>query len=77
MPTILRIGSYRFFFYSSENDEPPHIHVIKERTEAKFWLNPVSIADNKGFAQHELNTIIKHVTANKEFIENEWNNYHN
>lgn len=27
MPTILTIGEYRFYFYSSENGEPPHIHV--------------------------------------------------
>jgi len=26
MPTILRIGSYRFFFYAGDRDEPQHIH---------------------------------------------------
>jgi hypothetical protein len=41
MPTILRIGSYRFFFYSNEIGEPPHIHIQSERKLAKFWLQPV------------------------------------
>ncbi|MCB9870153.1 MAG: DUF4160 domain-containing protein [Planctomycetes bacterium] len=27
MPTVLRIGSTRFFFYSNEGNEPPHIHI--------------------------------------------------
>lgn len=27
MPTVRRIGSARFFFYSNEGTEPPHIHV--------------------------------------------------
>lgn len=27
MPTVLRIGRFRFFFFSNEREEPPHIHV--------------------------------------------------
>lgn len=41
MPTILRIGLYRFFFYSNENGEPAHIHIQRESALAKFWLHPV------------------------------------
>jgi len=36
MPTVLRIGPYRFHFYSREGGEPPHIHVTREDMEAKF-----------------------------------------
>lgn len=36
MPTVLRIGRFRFFFYSNENAEPPHIHVKVAENEAKF-----------------------------------------
>jgi len=51
MPTILRIGPYRFFFFSEESGEPIHVHVIREQTEAKFWIkNEVSVASNDGFA---------------------------
>ena len=53
MPTVLRIGPYRFHFYSRENDEPPHIHVARDDFEAKFWLQPVSLAANLGFNQAE------------------------
>lgn len=61
MPTILRIGPYRFHFYSRENDEPPHIHVARDDLEAKFWLQPVSLAANFGFSPSELNQIRHHV----------------
>lgn len=74
MPTILRIGPYRFFFFSEESGEPVHVHVIREQTEAKIWLKPVvSIACNEGFAQHELRKVMRLVEENKELIENEWN----
>lgn len=59
MPTVMRIGPYRFHFYSRENNEPPHIHVTREEMEAEFWLHPVSLAANYGFAPAELNRIEK------------------
>jgi hypothetical protein len=49
MPTVLRIGPYRFFFFSNEGDEPVHIHVQRERALAKFWLKPVLLAGSSGF----------------------------
>jgi len=66
MPTILRIGPYRFFFFSEERGEPVHVHVIREQTEAKFWLSPtVRVAVDEGFAQHELRKIERLVEANR------------
>lgn len=38
MPTVLRIGPYRFFFYSNENDEPMHIHVLKRSSSGKILV---------------------------------------
>ena len=39
MPTVLRWGPYRAFFYSNEGSEPPHVHVRSGDKEAKFWLH--------------------------------------
>jgi len=36
MPTILRVGPYRFFFYSADGEEPPHVHVERDDSVAKF-----------------------------------------
>ena len=41
MPKALKDGPYRFFFWSRENNEPPHVHVRRERFEAKFWIPPI------------------------------------
>jgi hypothetical protein len=59
MPTALRIGPYRFHFYSREGNEPPHVHVTRDDVEAKFWLQPVSLAANYGFPRAELSKIEK------------------
>ena len=75
MPTILRIGPYRFYFYSNEKGEPPHIHVQRERLLAKFWLNPVALAGSKRFASHELRTLQKHVEENREIFLEAWNEH--
>jgi hypothetical protein len=57
MPTVMNVSGYRFFFYSLEGAEPPHIHVERDRYAAKFWLNPVQFAGSRGFRSHELNRI--------------------
>jgi hypothetical protein len=64
MPTVLLRDGFRFFFYSLENNEPPHIHVERSGDVAKFWLSPVQLAGSYGFRSHELNrlraTVVEH-----------------
>ena len=43
MPTVLRVGPFRFFFYAGDGGEPPHVHVERDEGEAKFWLDPVRL----------------------------------
>lgn len=76
MPTILRIGPYRFHFYSRENLEQPHIHVERDDLEAKFWLSPVTLASNYGFRVNELNKIGSHVRDNRNTLIKDWNDFH-
>lgn len=57
MPTIIRLGPYRFYFYSHEANEPPHIHVDRECFSAKFWIQPASLASNNGFRANELSKL--------------------
>lgn len=68
MPTVLRIGPYRFHFYSRENGEPPHVHVARDDFEAKFWLDPVRVAANYGFRPAELRRIERLVTVHREVL---------
>ncbi|MDE3089149.1 MAG: DUF4160 domain-containing protein [Chloroflexota bacterium] len=73
MPTIRNIGPYRFFFYSGDRDEPPHIHVEREKNKTKFWLDPVRLEYSRGFSQTEINRIRRRVEENKEFFLRRWN----
>jgi len=75
MPTVLRIGRYRFFFYSNESQEPPHIHIKAAEKEAKFWLTPVFLASNYGFRSHELNEIERLVREHQTRLVEAWNEY--
>ncbi len=61
MPTVLREGPYRYYFFSNEGDEPPHIHVDRDGESAKFWLEPVELARNIGFSARELGRIRRSV----------------
>ena len=70
MPVLLRWNGYKFLFYSKEPGEPPHIHVLKDDKQLKFWLSDMSIARNEGFAAHEANTIMKVAAQHRdEFLE--------
>ncbi len=75
MPTIRNIGPYRFFFYSGDRDEPPHIHVERDRDKAKFWLDPVRFENSKGFGQTEINRIERLVEENRDFFLRRWDEY--
>jgi 5-enolpyruvylshikimate-3-phosphate synthase len=75
MPTVLREGPYRFYFYSHESNEPAHIHVDRDTSSAKFWLNPVSLARNLGFGASELNRIERLVHENQTYLLEAWNGY--
>ncbi|MEM7053539.1 MAG: DUF4160 domain-containing protein [Pseudomonadota bacterium] len=75
MPTVLRDGPYRFYWYSHEPGEPPHVHVDRDDCSAKYWLEPVALARNLGFPANELRRIWAVVESNKlEFLE-AWNGY--
>jgi hypothetical protein len=54
VPTVLRTGPYRLFFYSADAHEPPHLHAERDGNSAKFWLNPVALHSSSGFARREL-----------------------
>jgi len=76
MPTALRIGPYRFYFYSYDCGEPRHMHVDRENKSAKIWLDPVvSLADNHGHSRRELREIERLATENLEILRNEWDTF--
>ena len=75
MPTVLTVGPYSFVFFSSDRGEPVHIHVKRDRHVAKFWLEPIELAKNLGFADHEVGRMERLVTEHREFLIEAWHEY--
>lgn len=72
MPTILRVKGFRFWFYEADLIEPPHVHIGKAGNEAKFWLDPVSSANSRGFKDHELRDIERIIRHNQTYLLEMW-----
>ena len=75
MPTVLRAGPYRFFFYAGDRDEPPHVHVEHDDKVAKFWLDPIRLHSNRGFARAEIGRIQRLLTENQRSLSEAWHDY--
>jgi Domain of unknown function (DUF4160) len=76
MPTVLRIGNYRFHFYSDEGDEPGHIHVDTGDGECKYWLDPVVLARSMGVAPVEVRRIERLVFEHRHFLLERYHEFH-
>jgi hypothetical protein len=75
MPTVLRWQGYRFFFYSADGREPPHVHVAKDGKEAKIWLGDLVLALNMGYSAKELNAILTKVRDERESFLEDWRDH--
>ncbi|MCY4631890.1 MAG: DUF4160 domain-containing protein [bacterium] len=75
MPTILREGPYRFFFYSNDREEPPHVHVQRDDRVGKFWLDPVRLQRSGGLQRAELRRIARIIERDREYLRETWNEY--
>lgn len=75
MPTVLQIGAYRFFFYAGDRHEAVHVHVRRDQREAKFWLDAVGLARNRGFTKHELNRVERLVAEHARIVMDTWHDY--
>jgi Domain of unknown function (DUF4160) len=72
MPTVT-IEGYKFRFYSSDIREPPHVHVIRDGSVAKIWLQPVVVEYNRGYNQSTLNYLLKLTRQHQEDLLEAWN----
>lgn len=75
MPTVLRIGPFRFYFFSHEPNEPPHIHVDRGEATMKVWLDPVEAARSRGFRAHEINDVVGMVEQHRARLLEAWHDY--
>ena len=74
MPTIF-IEGYKFRFYSSDVNEPPHAHVIQAERMAKIWLNSLAVEYNRGYNKTELNKVLKLTALNESKLLEAWHEH--
>jgi hypothetical protein len=77
MPTVMRSGPYRFYFYAGDAEEPPHVHVERDDCEAKFWLDPVRLQRSVGLAASELRAVERIVLQNQQLLLESWYEFFN
>lgn len=76
MPTVLVVDGFRFFFFSNEGFEPPHIHVEKGDGHAKWWLGESpELAYSEGFTPSQLRRLRELVVEHRDLFAGTWNEY--
>lgn len=75
MPTVLKVGGYRFFFYAGDRDEPLHIHVERDDKIAKFWIDPIRLQSSGGFNRIEISKMHKIIKEHHSQLLEAWNEY--
>ena len=75
MPTVLKSGPYRLFFYAGDRDEPPHVHVERDDRTGKFWLDPIRLQSSGGFSRVEIARIEMLVNDHRTSLMEAWNDY--
>lgn len=75
MPELMRVEGFRFFFWSNESREPPHVHVARGDGYAKFWLSPVTLAASSDFKPAEMRRIRELVAAHEGLFLERWHEF--
>jgi hypothetical protein len=75
MPTVLREGPYRFFFYAGDRNEPAHVHVEREDRVAKFWLDPVRLHRSGGLRRVEIAEVLRILARHRDQLMEAWHEY--
>ncbi len=75
MPTVLRLEGCRFYFYSHEPGEPPHVHVDRGGGTAKVWLDTICLARMSGLKSSEITRILTLVREHRTILLEAWHGY--
>ena len=75
MPTVLLIAGIRFYFFSGDGNEPPHIHVKKNNAIGKIWLSELTEEYMYGFTVTERRQVKEIVEEHKAYLITKWNEH--
>lgn len=72
MPKVWDEKGFAFSFFSSDRDEPPHIHVRKGGGEAKWWLDPIEEDRSVAFNRKDRSVIRAIIIKRREILLEGW-----
>lgn len=75
MPTLLLVEGFRFYFFSDERQEPPHVHVRKGDCVAKLWLRPVALVHARGFNRADIRRVRELTFEHQVFFVERWDEH--
>jgi hypothetical protein len=75
MPKLLFVEGFRFYFFSNEGREPPHVHVEKGDGYAKLWLSPVELVYSRGLTRADVRRIRELAEEHAENFLKRWNDH--
>jgi len=75
VPNVVRVGPYRFYFFSHEPNEPPHVHIDRDDATAKVWLGSGELAGSRGFRPKEINVILALAAEHRTLLTEAWHEY--
>jgi hypothetical protein len=75
MPTVLVAEGFRFYFFSNEREEPPHVHVRKGDGVAKVWLSPLRVGYSEGLTRADLRRVRELTFENGALFIERWHEY--
>jgi len=77
MPTILRVLGFRFYFFSQEGNEPPHVHIDKDAGTLKVWLDDLSVASSEGLKPAEIRAALRITREYRIVLLETWHEFQN
>jgi hypothetical protein len=75
VPTLLVVEGFRFWFYSNEGQEPPHVHVSNAGAVGKIWLQPVRVGYSYGFTPSQLRRVRELAFEHQASFLERWHEY--
>ncbi|MFN8459391.1 MAG: DUF4160 domain-containing protein [Anaerolineae bacterium] len=70
-----KIDGYLFQFYSSDENEPPHVHIKRGGNVTKIWLQAVEVQYNRGYSEPEINKILRLTLEHRAELLEMWNEH--
>lgn len=72
---MLTVGPLRFSFFSADCKEPRHVHVWHDSDNAKFWLDPIKLAFNRGLSRKDLREAERIIGENLDALRSKWDEH--